>query len=151
MAGRGSRDDALGLQPNFYVSQLRSIVRCYRGCVGVHFSCGMRMTLPSHSNVRTTRGACTTCWRRGLLDTDWSFILRRRGCWTFVVRDIGAMMILLGGITAWVPGRYVMDAAVPFVWSLGAAIAGLLLGAQVERLTGGWQRREAANESVGTS
>ena len=61
------------------------------------------------------------------------------------------MMILLGGITAWVPGRYVMDAAVPFVWSLGAAIAGLLLGAQVERLTGGWQRREAANESVVTS
>src|SRR5690606_32946263 len=42
---------------------------------------------------------------------------------------------LLGGITAWVLGRYVMDAAVPFLWSLGAAIAGLLLGVQVARPT----------------
>ena len=69
-------------------------VRCDRGCVGVHFSCGMRMTLSSHSNVRTTRGVCTKCCRRGLPDTDYNFTPRRRGCWTFVVRDIGAMMIL---------------------------------------------------------
>ncbi len=41
---------------------------------------------------------------------------------------------LLGGISAWVLGRYLLDARTPFLWSLAAAIGGLLLGALVERV-----------------
>ncbi|MCA8952755.1 MAG: sodium:solute symporter [Planctomycetes bacterium] len=40
---------------------------------------------------------------------------------------------LLGGAAAWIVGRYVLDAATPFLWSLAFAIAGLALGAMLRR------------------
>jgi Na+/proline symporter len=50
---------------------------------------------------------------------------------------------LLGGITAWVLGRYVLDAATPFLWSLGAAMVGLAIGAQIGKLVGSSSKHPA--------